>query len=105
MPFSRSLQHSERLRHIESTVLLIECICVLFVKMYSATSLSGEWVVGGKKRKREERTEGHKVKVGLFLALTILLGEFNWLKCDDSFTARSFYIIHYSNVSYGAFTI
>ena len=72
---------------------------MLFVKIYSATSLSGEWVVGGKKRKREERTEGHKVKVGLFLALTIFLREFNWLKSDDSFTARSFYIIPTSHTA------
>lgn len=55
MPFSRSLQHSDRLRHVESTVLLIECVCMLFVKMCSATSLSGKWVVRGKKRVRSGR--------------------------------------------------
>ena len=55
MPFSRSLQHSDRLRHVKSTVLLIECVCVLFVKMCSATSLSGKWVVRGKKRETSGR--------------------------------------------------
>lgn len=55
MPFSRSLQHSDRLRHVESTVLLVECLCVLFVKICSATSLSGKWVVEEKKRVRSGR--------------------------------------------------
>lgn len=55
IPFGRSLQHSDRLRHVESTVLLIECVCVLFVKICSATSLSGKWVVGEKKRVRSGR--------------------------------------------------
>ncbi len=55
MPFSRSLQHSDRLRHIESTVLSDEFVCLLFVRLCSATSLSGKWVVEGKKRVRSGR--------------------------------------------------
>ena len=71
MPFSRSLQHSDGLRHVESTVLWDECVCVLLVKMCSATSLSGKWVVE-EKRESEERTEDHKVGYFFFGANNFL---------------------------------
>ena len=67
MPFSRSLQHSDRLRHIESTLLSGVFVCMLFVKMYSATSLSGKCVVGGKTRVRSGRKAISTI--GTFLAL------------------------------------
>ena len=103
MPFNRSLQHSDRLRHVESTVLLIECVFMLFVKMYSATSLSGKWVVGGKKRRRSERKA---ITWDFFLALIISFRESDWLKSRKSFTARSFYqTACHSNVSSGAYNL
>ena len=84
MPFSRSLQHSDRLRHVESTVLLIKCICVLFVKMCSATSLSGKWVVRGKKRVRSGR---RAIRWDFFGASNFLTG-IQLAQCHQSFTAR-----------------
>lgn len=78
MPFSRSLQHSDRLRHIESTVLSVECVRVLVFKICSMTSLSGKWVVRGEKRVRSGR-KGHNSQSTLvvwwdFLALINLIG-------------------------------
>lgn len=90
MPSSRSLQHSDRLRHVESTVLLIKYVCMLFLKMCSATSLSVEWFVEGKKRMRSGRKGITSLRVGFFLALMIFFRESNWLKWHQSFTARSF---------------
>ena len=66
MPFSRSLQHSDRLRHIESTVLSVECVYVLFVQLCSCDFVVWENGLWEERRESEEREEGHMLYGGIF---------------------------------------
>ena len=86
MPFSRSLQHSDRLRHVESTVLSVRCVCVLF---YSDDVVRLRCLENGLEEEKKVVRSGKDIDILRwdFFGAKKLIGS----NAHQSFTARSLY--------------